>query len=318
MTRRTTGNHRRKGGSSRHHLLEVNVRTASMHRQRRSKAGMLLWKVFAVITVLILVAAGVRIGAEKFFFRNPEYSLRHLNAKLDGVLSQEELVALTGFGEGKNLFSLDLDEANRKLSALPEVRSGSVNIERILPDTIQVKLERRIPIFLFAGNGENGESFASGKSFLCDRDGFLMQPNRLDPEFLNLPVLRGIDSGKNLPGTRLENDRLCFAIMLQQALSEIPEETFKIRSIDVSKEYAAVVTDASNARFMFGNNDIAGQIERLRKLLAHCQETGRQIESANLMVVRNTPVTFVLTPERGSAKITPVPGAKKSPRQNAR
>ena len=271
-----------------------------------------------MITVVILVAAGVRIGAEKFFFRNAEYSLHHLDAKLDGVLTQEELVALTGFGEGKNLFSLDLDEANRKLAALPEVRLGSVNIERILPDTIRVKLERRIPVFLFAGSGENGESFVSGKSFLCDRDGFLMQPNRLDPEFLNLPVLRGIDPGKSQPGTRLENERLSFAIMLQQALSEIPEETFKIRSIDISKEYAAVVTDSSNARFMFGNNEVSGQIERLRKLLAHCQETGRQIESANLMVVRNTPVTFVLTPERGAAKISPLPGTKKSSRQNTR
>ena len=153
MKRRTTGNHRRKGGASRHHLLEVNVRTASRQRQHRSKIGVLLWKMFAVSVVAILVAAGVRIGAEKFFFRNAEYSLHHLDAKLDGVLTQEELVALTGFEEGKNLISLDLDEANEKLAALPEVRSGSVNIERILPDTIRVKLERRIPVFLFAGSG---------------------------------------------------------------------------------------------------------------------------------------------------------------------
>ena len=315
MTRRTTGNHRKGGGSARHHLLELNVRTASQQRQRRRKAGGLLWKICTFLIVVILVAVGIYIGAEKFFFKNAEYSLHHLNAKLDGIMTQEALVELTGFTEGKNLFQLDLDQANRKLATLPEVRT--VSLERLLPDTITVKLERRMPLFLFVGSGEAGESFVSGKSFLCDRDGILMQPARLDPEFLNLPLIRGLDLGNAQAGTHFDNDRLSYAIMLEQALSEIPEEVFKIRSIDVSKEYAAVVTDASNAHYTFGNNDIPSQIERLRKLLAHCQETGRQIDTANLMVTRNTPVTFILTPEMASTKISPVTTYKKSLHQNS-
>ena len=89
--------------------------------------------------------------------------------------------------------------------------------------------------------------------------------------------------------------------------------------MDVSKEYAAVVTDSSNARYTFGNNDLPSQFERLRKLLAHCQDTGRQIETANLMVTRNTPVTFVLTPEHGSPKISPVAnGNTSSSKKNTR
>jgi hypothetical protein len=100
--------------------------------------------------------------------------------------------------------------------------------------------------------------------------------------------------------------------MLRQALSEIPEEGFRIISIDVSKPYATVVTDASNARFTFGNNDLPAQLDRLRKLLAHCRDTGRRIDTANLIVTRNTPVTFVLTPETRGPRITPAPAAKKS------
>lgn len=313
MARRTSGNHRKGGGTARHHLLELNVRTASQLRQRRRKAGGLLWNIFVFLIVVALLAVGGWYAAQKFFFKNAEYSLHHLNAKLDGVLTQEELVALTGFEEGKNLFKLDLEQANRKLSSLPEVRAGSVGIERILPDTISVKLERRVPLFLLAGTGEASEAFVSGKSFLCDREGFLMQPTRLDPEFLNLPLLRGIDLTNAQAGIRLENDPLAFAILLDQALAEIPEETFKIRSIDVSREYAAVVTDGANAHYTFGKEDIPGQIERLRKLLNHCQETGRQIDTANLMISRNTPVTFVLTPEHSSVKITPIPTPQKTP-----
>jgi cell division septal protein FtsQ len=312
MTRRTSGNHRKGGQPSRHHLLELNVRTASIQRQQRRKAGGLLWKFFAAIIILVLAALGLCIGAQKFFFQNAEYSLQHLDVKLDGVMTREELISLTGFQEGKNLFQLDLDQANKKLSSLPEVRSGSVNIERVLPDTIKVSLERRIPVFLFAGPGETGDSFIPGKSFLCDSDGVLMQPSLLDPEFLNLPILRGLDLGNAEPGSRLENDRMMFALNLRAVLSDLPEELFQIRSVDVSREYAAIVTDGSNARFTFGHTDLPDQIDRLRKLLSHCQQTGRQIDTANLMVARNTPVTFVLTPEEATTKITPVPAPKKS------
>lgn len=281
----------------------------------------LLWKVSAVVIVVALLAVTARFASEKFFFKNSEYSLLHLVTHLNGVMTEDELINLTGFSEGKNIFSFDLDQANRKLAALPEVRS--VSIERILPDTIEVGLERRKPLFLLASPGEGegkgvGETFVPGKTFLCDRDGVMMQPGRLDDIYLHLPVLRGVDTTGAVPGQHFKSESMATAIRVQQALSELPEEIFSIRSVDVTKPYAAVVTDASNARFTFGtlgNQDLTSQLDRLRKLLDHCQETGRKIDTANLMLTRNTPVTFVLTPENRSSKITPVTTSKKSPRR---
>ena len=291
-------------------MLELKVRTASAKRQRRRHAAGLLSKLVFVFLAIGLLAVGFRLAAGKFFYGNSEYSLRHLDAHLDGVMSREELVSLTGFKEGGNIFLLDLDQANRRLAALPEVRAATV--ERILPDTLRVELERRVPIFLLAGEGETGDAFLPGKSFLCDGEGVIFRPDRLDPKFLNLPFLRGLDLSGAAPGKPLWNNRLSFALTLQQVLSEIPEQSFKIRSIDISKSYAAVVTDESGARFTFGNDDLPGQISRLRKLLEHCQETGRRLDTANLMVARNTPVTFLLTPESSAPKIVPVGLAKKN------
>lgn len=321
-TRRTTANRRKSGrSSSRQHLLELNVRTASIKRQRRTKLGGLLWKISALVIFLALVAVGVRIASEKFFYKNSEYSLRHLVTHLHDVVTEEELINLTGLKPGENLFLLDIDRAKKKLDALPEVRS--VSIEKKLPDTIEVGIERRLPVFLISTPEEGGdtattaavsETFVPGKSYLCDRDGVIMQPNRLSDEFLHLPVLTGLGRMQLVPGKKLEEDRFTSAVALNEALSEIPEESFRIRSVDVTKPYAIVVTDVSNARFTFGNKDLPGQIDRLRKLLTHCQETGRKIETANLMIQRNTPVTFLLTPESRSAKITPISTKKTSPR----
>lgn len=295
--------------------MELNVRTASIKRQRRSRVGGLLWKTSIGVIVVAFLAVTVRFASEKFFFKNEEYSLHHLVTHLNGVMTEEELIGITGFSEGKNIFSFDLNEANRNLAAIPEVRS--VSMERVLPDTIEVGLERRMPIFLFAASGSDeaggGEAFVPGKTILCDREGVIMRPEKLDDIYLHLPVIKGVDVTDAVPGKRLENEAMATAIRLQQALSELPE-TFNIRSIDVSKRYVAVVTDASNAHFTFGtlgNQDLPSQLDRLRKLLDHCQETGRKIDTANLMIARNTPVTFVLTPESRSAKITPVTASKK-------
>lgn len=184
-------------------------------------------------------------------------------------------------------------------------------------------MEPRAPVFLFVAPGESeaaaGESFIPGKSFLCDKDGVMMSPARLDNKFLGLPVLRGVSLDNAVPGKKLESSSLATALLLRQAISELPEETFRISSIDVSKPYAAVVTDASGAKFTFGtlgDADMPAQLDRLRKLLDHCQETGRKIQTANLMVNRNTPVTFVLTPEQGFDKIAPIVSSKKTPKHN--
>lgn len=311
MKPRSTSGNRRRGGR-RTHLLEVNVRTASIQRQRRSRAGVLFWRVASLTIALALAGATAWMVGQKFFFKNPEYSLRHLVTHLDGVMTREELVTMTGLTEGRNIFGIDLEQANQKLSALPEVRSATV--ERILPDTIEIGIEGRKPVFLLASSGEEGESFLPGKTFLCDRDGVMIRPAQLDEAYLHLPVVKGVYLAEAVPGRRLESSSLDTALRLRMALSELPEETFRIRSIDVSLPYAALVTDASNARFTFGTmgQDLPGQLERLGKLLSHCRDTGRRIETADLSIARNTPVTFVLTPETRSEKITPSAPPKKS------
>jgi len=320
MKRRTTGNRRLGRHFSRQHLVELNVRTASVRRQRQGKVASLLWKFGALIVILCVLGLGVRYLALRFFFENPEYNLTHLETNLHGLMSDEELGDLTGIKRGKNVILIDLAEANKRLSAIPEVRA--VSIERHFPDTVEVGIERRLPVFLLApaggatGDGMQSQGFEAGKSFICDKEGVVMQPSKLSDEFLHLPVLSGIDTSALKPGDRIDDERLAGALAVRDALSELPEETFSIVGIDVTKSYAVVVTDGSNARYTFGEKDLPAQIERLRKLLAHCQENGRRIATANLMIQRNTPVTFVLTPENRSAKIAPVHQSQKKPSKN--
>ena len=68
----------------------------------------------------------------------------------------------------------------------------------------------------------------------------------------------------------------------------------RIRSLNISKGYCIDALTDQNARVKFGRADFRVQIEKLQRLLAHCRDTGRELDSVNLMVVKNTPVKFVM------------------------
>lgn len=64
---------------------------------------------------------------------------------------REQLIAALGADRGAPILALDLDAARRRMLALPWVRS--VSIERLLPDTVVVRLIEREPIALWQQDG---------------------------------------------------------------------------------------------------------------------------------------------------------------------
>lgn len=67
---------------------------------------------------------------------------------------------------------------------------------------------------------------------------------------------------------------------------------FQIREIDLSKGYCLVVTDKNHAQVTFGFDDLEEQMARLEQFLVYSDDSEREIATVNLLVARNTPVTF--------------------------
>jgi hypothetical protein len=111
-----------------------------------------------------------------------------------------------------------------------------------------------------------------------------------------------------LEGKPLQNDDLKKAIALLDEVSARPESLVRIRSLNISKGYCIDALTDQNARVKFGRSDFSGQVEKLHRLLVHCRDTGREIDSVNLMVSKNTPVKFVMAslspPAKGGATAT--------------
>ncbi len=62
-----------------------------------------------------------------------------------------------------------------------------------------------------------------------------------------------------------------------------------------------VVTDRTHAQITFGLDDIDKQLTKLNRLLEYLEPQHREIQTVNLIVERNIPVTF-FEPEVGSAR----------------
>jgi cell division protein FtsQ len=302
-------NRRLRNTLTRAHLLDVRMRTATTRRRRRET--IVRWISNVLLTIAIGTAGyfGLQVALDRFFFKNTEYTLRRISFNLDGILTREEALEATGLREGVNIFAVDLAKVETALRAIPQVQD--VRIDRKLPDQIDVSITARRPVAWVAAAGEKGDPSASEKSLLVDASGFLLRPRRVVPEYFHLPAIYGVKSDNVRNGEALPGEDLRLAIGLIETLSRHPESIMHIRTIDISRGYCIEVVNDGNARILFGTSDFEEQFARLQQLLAHCDESGRVLESVNLMVKRNTPVTFVASatppPEDPATSAAPVP-----------
>jgi hypothetical protein len=288
---RTAKNRRpSKDASSRDHLLDVRVRRSTAKRQRRHRT---LRLVFGV-TLWVSLAAGAVFGfheiVDKFFLRNPEYNLRVVDAELDGLMSREEAMQIADIQPGKNIFLIDLGEAERALQKIDQI--NTVTLQRDWPDKITIRITKRIPIAWLAHAGAG--DLSSDRSLLLDAKGHTMRPYRVEPEYWRLPVIYAPDPGLIQTGDILAVADLQAALDLLAERAKEPDSLLDIGSIDITKGYALEVIDQDKAHYTFAPQDPATQLKRVQKLLVNCRDTGRQIESVNLIPKKYTPVRFLL------------------------
>lgn len=263
------------------------------------------------LTVWVGLAATVWIGfhiiTRKFFFDNPAYNLQQVEVSLDGLMTKEEALSLTRIELGTNIFRVNLGAAERALRQIEQVKT--VTIERDWPDRITITLVKRHPVAWLARAGDG--PFNADRAWLLDAQGDMMKPYRVDPDYWRLPVIYAPDPSLLRGGDTLARFDLEAALALLAEHADRPDSRLDLRSIDISKGYAFVATDARNARITFGPGNPADQLDRLELLLESCEATGRQLESVNLIPKKYTPVRFVMASANRADVEEPNPEAER-------
>jgi len=274
------------------HLLDVRVRARTARKKRREKILKLATACIMIWAILAGIYFGGREFAQYFLFQNSEYSMRKLDLQLGGIMTRAEFLKTTGVREGDNLFKINLDRIENILMRNSSVESARV--ERDLPDRLSVAVTRRTPVaWAMSGTPAMASPGAPGALLVAD-DRTLMTPPGDHLEFLHLPVMAGLDEDILVDGGELTDEDALEALELLRANAAFPDSRLEIRSLDVSKGYRIDVTNESGARITFATDDFDEQLTRLNRLLQHSKNSGREIESVQLLVKKNMPVKFVM------------------------
>ncbi|HEX4666037.1 MAG TPA: FtsQ-type POTRA domain-containing protein [Chthoniobacterales bacterium] len=273
------------------HLLDVRVRArrASHHRNRRIL--IFLCKIVLLVAICVGAYYSVRTGLNRFFFQNPDYRLSTVAIQTDGTLTRDQALKTSGLVEGLNIFSVNLAQVHDRLQELAQV--DEVQVERKMPNEIDITITERKPIAWITSEKTVADPFISDAAFLVDARGILMKEKKLLPEYLALPLITGCSSEALVPGKAVDSFEAKAALeLLRLTTTSFMQTRFQIREVDVSKGYCLLVTDKNHTQVMFGFDDLGTQMQRLEQFLVYSDDSQRQIETVNLLVTRNIPVTF--------------------------
>jgi len=288
-----TGNRRVSTSRQRRqqHLLDVKVRARRVSHHRNRRFLLVVSKIVLVIAVGAGLYYGVRAGLSRFFFDNPDYRLSTIAIRTDGTLQRDQILKAGGLQEGLNIFSVNLAQIHDRLQQLSQV--DEVQVERKMPNEIDITITERKPIAWITSEKTVTDPFASDAAFLVDARGVLMKEKKLLPEYLALPLITGCSSEALVPGKTVDSLEAKAALeLLRLTTTSFMQTRFQIREVDVSKGYCLLATDKNHTRAMFGFDHLDVQMQRLEQFLVYSDDSQRQIETVNLLVARNIPVTF--------------------------
>jgi cell division protein FtsQ len=277
------------------HLLEVTIRRDIARKQQTRRFFWVTCRILLTISLLGGAFFAGREGLRRFLWENPDYYLTDVRVPANGALTREQILAAAQIVEGCNIFQVDLAKARAGIDALPQV--DRVEVQRVLPNRLNIQIVERKPIAWAAAHADEDPS-VSDKAFLIDARGVVIRSKRMMPDYLLLPVISGVPVENYSPGQTVKSLEMQAALDLIRLNAD--SGFFQIRNIDISKGYCLVVTDRNHVRVTFGLDAIDQQQARLNRILERTQEMQREVQTVNLLVERNTPVTFAEPPHLGS------------------
>lgn len=280
------------------HVLDVKVRSEQIRAARTRLVSIGLGVTFGTVFGLYLFWRAGEWALDKFVYENSTFAIRKIEVQTDGVIAPEQLRRWTNVKPGQNLIALDLASVKRNLELVSEI--DSVSVERVLPDTLKVRVTERVPVAQVNVPVTTASGGMAISVFQLDLDGYVMRP--LDPRLCviplsqmsgQLPVVTGLNVYPLEPGHRIESPPAQAALKLIAAFAHSPMAGLvDLRSVDVSSPGVIVATTGQGAEITFALDNLEQQLARWREIYNLGQSMNKVIATADLAVSNNVPVRW--------------------------
>ena len=298
----------------RDHVLDVKMRARQIRTARIRLAAKVAGVLFGTASALCLFWFGSGWVLNEKLYKNPAYSIKHLNVETDGVLSVDQILTWAGVKQGDNLLSADLIRIERDIKLQPLVENAAV--VRVLPDTLKIRVTEREPIAqIFGFQAQPSDDQVKAVAFYMDPAGYVMTP--LAASYASsvaltgaesLPVLTGVLGTELRPGKRAESADIHAALRFILAFDRSPMiGAVDLKSIDLSSPPVLQVTTRQGNEVILAPEEFDRQLRRWRAIHDFAAHEARQIASLDLSVSNNIPLRWQ---EPGAPAPPPAKGLK--------
>lgn len=253
-------------------------KTGKLRALLQTRVGRIL--VGAALVLLLAALVFALLAVRSFLQHDPHFridSSASIQATGNTELSRAELVNVFGSDIGRNVFFVPLAQREAMLEAQPWVRHATVM--RLLPNTLRVTIQERVPI-AFVRIGHEIE--------LVDADGVLlgMPPATLAARHYSFPVVVGLDP--NGPAeARAARMRLfqnfVAALDAGDVSPKVSSQLSEVDLSDVDDVRAVVPAQGTDILLHFGNSDF---LERYHSYQEHLAEWRQQYPNLSAVDLR--------------------------------
>ena len=293
-------------------ILNVKLSSNQVRSARLRFLGLGLSLACGALVVVFVLWRGGEWLLDRMIYDNDAFAIRHFDLKTDGVMSEEYLQICAGVKRGANLFVVDLNQVRRNLELVPWIKSAAV--ERVLPDTLKLRLTERSPVaqFITWQNQASGGVLKVTNYF--DDAGFVMLPlsNQFRkagaPAADSLPEISGPAMTEVRPGRQVDIPQVRAALRLIEEFEKSPMAgVVDITRIDISTPGVLQCSTSQGAEATLPLENLVQQLNRWRLAWDHARDRGRFMAAIDLSISKNVPTRQV-----DASSVNPPPPKKKS------
>lgn len=201
------------------------------------------------------------------FTENDFYRIRHLDMSSDGNLRPDEIHEYISYVKtGTNIFAEDMSKIHDDLISVSIVES--VDIRRVLPDTLQIRISERVPLARVRHE-------ATSIHFAVDRKGNVLGPSYRSP---TLPTIIGLRHPGLRPNTRVRDPLFIDALQVLDLCDHTAlSEYIKIQSIEISDREILTLWLQTNEQVHISRDNLQDKLNEVALTLRNARHEGRVI-----------------------------------------
>jgi cell division septal protein FtsQ len=273
--------------------LDVNLKVDSpkirdMERAALKRRG---FKWATGLIILICLGTLLKITVREAFLKNPQFSLKQVVVRTEGPVTAQKIVRTSALTHGMNLLTVNMREIQGRIMTLPQVRS--VKITRDYEGRLTLEVKQRQPVAWLECPKLGMTARQPDTGHFIDAEGVTFPCEVVTDAYAALPSIRHEALVQNHPGAALTDLPVKSALTLLKELQQRSEQGApEVRLIQLEKAWSMAAMMADGSRVFFGTDDLDEQLARLDRIWLEARHREWKIDTLNLLVQKNMPITF--------------------------